>query len=80
MAFTNGVAPPAKRHVLFHLAGLEITSHTVQWTALGIASTACSPGPDASAARCAGLHAHLQVARLGGAAERQRANMVLNTA
>ena len=35
IAFTNAVAPPAKRHVLFHVAGVDVTGHTVQWTALG---------------------------------------------
>ena len=36
IAFTNGIVPAAKRHVLFVIGGLEITGHTVQWTALGV--------------------------------------------
>ncbi len=36
IAFTNAVSPPAKRHVLFHVAGFDVTGHTMQWTALGV--------------------------------------------
>jgi MFS family permease len=36
IVFTNAITPPAKLHILFHLGGLAVTSHALQWTALGI--------------------------------------------
>ncbi|HEY0300510.1 MAG TPA: MFS transporter, partial [Rhizomicrobium sp.] len=35
-AFANSLTPPDKLRVMFHVAGHAVTSHTVQWSALGI--------------------------------------------
>jgi MFS family permease len=36
IVFANGITPPAKLHVLFQIGGMRITSHALQWTALGV--------------------------------------------
>jgi MFS family permease len=36
ITLANAVTPPAKLHILFHLGGVTVTSHALQWTAIAV--------------------------------------------